>query len=109
MVVTIALVVHQIPILTEIGVDRASAAWYAGMAGLAGVAGKLVTGWLLDRYAARLEELRTTPLVSLAVKCGTEETQGEPVFPQYALLGQHVGSHPDISSTQEILLNTNAP
>lgn len=53
MVVTIALVVHQIPILVEIGVDRGAAAWYAGMAGLAGVAGKLVTGWLLDRYAAR--------------------------------------------------------
>lgn len=53
MVVTIALVVHQIPILVEIGVDRTSAAYYAGMAGLAGVAGKLITGWLLDRYPAR--------------------------------------------------------
>lgn len=53
MVVTIALVVHQIPILEEIGVSRGDAALYAGMAGLAGVAGKLVTGWLLDRFAAR--------------------------------------------------------
>lgn len=53
MVVTIALVVHQIPILVEAGVDRTHAALYAGMAGLAGVAGKLVTGALLDRYPAR--------------------------------------------------------
>ncbi len=53
MVVTIALVVHQIPILQSIGVDRTLAATYAGIAGLFGVAGKLVTGWLLDRYAAR--------------------------------------------------------
>ncbi len=53
MVVTIALVVHQIPILQSIGVDRTAAATYAGLAGLCGVAGKLVTGWLLDRYAAR--------------------------------------------------------
>jgi predicted MFS family arabinose efflux permease len=53
MVVTIALVVHQIPILQSIGVERTTAAYYAGIAGLAGVAGKLVTGWLLDRYAAR--------------------------------------------------------
>ena len=53
MVVTIALVVHQIPILQSIGVDRTLAATYACIAGLFGVAGKLVTGWLLDRYAAR--------------------------------------------------------
>ena len=53
MVVTIALVVHQIPILVSIGVTRTAAAYYAGLAGLAGVAGKLVTGWLLDRYPAR--------------------------------------------------------
>ena len=53
MVVTIALVVHQIPILQSIGVERTTAAFYAGIAGLTGVAGKLVTGWLLDRYAAR--------------------------------------------------------
>lgn len=53
MVVTIALVVHQIPILVSIGVTRTAAAYYAGLAGIAGVAGKLVTGWLLDRYPAR--------------------------------------------------------
>lgn len=53
MVVSIALVVHQIPILQSIGVDRSVAAAWASIAGLCGVAGKLVTGWLLDRYAAR--------------------------------------------------------
>lgn len=53
MTVTIGLVVHQIPILTEIGVSRATAAFYALPAGLSGIAGKLATGWLLDRYPAR--------------------------------------------------------
>jgi len=53
MTVTIGLVVHQIPILTELGVSRRTAALYAIPAGLAGIAGKLVTGWLLDRYPAR--------------------------------------------------------
>lgn len=53
MTVTVGLVVHQIPILTEVGVDRTTAAFYAMPAGLAGIAGKLVTGWLLDRYPAR--------------------------------------------------------
>lgn len=50
MVLTIALNVHQYPILTENGVDRTSAAYFASMAGIAGIVGKLMTGWLLDRY-----------------------------------------------------------
>lgn len=53
MTVTVGLVIHQVPILTEAGVSRATAAFYALPAGLAGIAGKLVTGWLLDRYPAR--------------------------------------------------------
>lgn len=53
MTVTIGLVVHQVPILTEAGVSRSTAALYALPAGLAGIAGKLITGWLLDRYPAR--------------------------------------------------------
>lgn len=51
MVVTIALNVHQYPILTESGVDRTSAAYFASLAGIAGIVGKLATGWLLDRYS----------------------------------------------------------
>lgn len=65
MVVTIALVVHQIPILQSIGVDRTLAATYAGIAGLFGVAGKLVTGWLLDRFAARWVGGLTLAMTSL--------------------------------------------
>lgn len=48
MLFTIALVVHQIPILEEAGVSRSNAAWLASLAGVAGIAGKLVTGKLLD-------------------------------------------------------------
>jgi predicted MFS family arabinose efflux permease len=54
MLFTIALVVHQIPILTESGVSRTSAAWLASLAGAAGIAGKLVTGRLLDRFNPNL-------------------------------------------------------
>jgi predicted MFS family arabinose efflux permease len=53
MVITIALNVHQFEILRATGVDRSSAGWYVGIAGIAGIAGKLVTGWLLDRYHAK--------------------------------------------------------
>ena len=54
MVVTFALVVHQFPLLVEAGISRENAAFLASLTGVAGVAGKLVTGWLLDRYRANL-------------------------------------------------------
>lgn len=52
MVLTIGLLIHQIPILTEVGVSRENAAWLAGLGGVAGIIGKLVTGALIDRYRA---------------------------------------------------------
>lgn len=48
MLFTLALSVHQIPILEEAGVARSTAAWLASLAGVAAVAGKLVTGRLMD-------------------------------------------------------------
>lgn len=84
MVVTIALVVHQIPILIEAGVSRGQAALLASLGGAAGIAGKLVTGWLMDRmnanligaltiggasigFALLLEPIRTPALIVLAI------------------------------------------
>jgi predicted MFS family arabinose efflux permease len=52
MVLTIGLLIHQIPILIEAGVTPAHAAWLAGAGGLAGIVGKLVTGVLVDRFRA---------------------------------------------------------
>lgn len=50
MLLTMGLVVHLFPILTEAGVDRATAGWLVGLSGIAGIVGKLVTGVLLDRF-----------------------------------------------------------
>ena len=50
---TIAVVVHQFPILVEAGVSRDQAAWLVSLSGIAGVIGKLTTGALIDRYHAR--------------------------------------------------------
>jgi MFS family permease len=41
--------VHLAPILIETGLTRSGAAEIAATAGIAGIAGKLITGWLLDR------------------------------------------------------------
>lgn len=44
-----ALIVHQVPILTERGLSRETAAMLAAFAGFASLFGKLCTGYLFDR------------------------------------------------------------
>ncbi len=66
MVITIALNVHQFEILRSAGVTRTSAAWYSSIAGIMGVVGKLVTGWLLDRYHPRWVGGLTLALTAIA-------------------------------------------
>lgn len=51
--ITIAVSVHQFPILVEAGITRQNAAWLASMVGVAGIIGKLVTGTLIDRFHVR--------------------------------------------------------
>jgi MFS family permease len=80
----VGLTVHKINILTAGGMTRATAAEIAASAGIAGISGKLLTGWLLDRWQtgwipgisvglpalaclSLLEPLRTTPLIVLAM------------------------------------------
>lgn len=45
-----AITVHQVPLLAGKGLARGTAAMVAGAAGIASIAGKLVTGWMLDRW-----------------------------------------------------------
>jgi MFS family permease len=79
-----ALVVHQVPILVDAGVARGKAAMLASLSGFAGLAGKIVTGWLMDRmpaarisgvtfgasaigFALLLEPLRSPATIVLAI------------------------------------------
>ncbi|SFF92228.1 Predicted arabinose efflux permease, MFS family [Novosphingobium sp. CF614] len=52
MLLTMALAVHQIPIMIDAGLSREFAALLAGLSGIAGMAGNVVTGALMDRYRA---------------------------------------------------------
>jgi predicted MFS family arabinose efflux permease len=53
LMITIAISVHQFPILVEAGFSREHAAWLLSLFGVAAIAGKLVTGWLMDRFHGR--------------------------------------------------------
>jgi MFS family permease len=51
MTLTIGLLIHQFPIMVEAGVTRTTAAWLTSLFGVGGVVGKLVTGYLMDRFS----------------------------------------------------------
>ncbi|MFC4314537.1 MFS transporter [Steroidobacter flavus] len=46
----VAVTVHKVPILTQTGLTREVAAQIAASAGIAGITGKLLTGWMMDRW-----------------------------------------------------------
>jgi len=66
MFLTVALTVHQVPILTEAGISRSTAAYLASLSGLAGITGKLATGWMTDRWNASLVGAITLAVPALA-------------------------------------------
>jgi predicted MFS family arabinose efflux permease len=62
-----SLVVHKVPILTEAGVTRETAALLASLSGIAAILGKLVTGWLMERFDAGLIGGITNSVTALAL------------------------------------------
>jgi predicted MFS family arabinose efflux permease len=62
-----AFMVHQFPILTESGVSRQNAAMLASLAGVASIVGKLVTGWLMERYDGGVIGCITNLVLALAM------------------------------------------
>src|SRR5690606_19676331 len=50
----VAIMVHLVPMLTADGLSRAEAAGIAALMGFASIAGKLATGWMIDRVAGSL-------------------------------------------------------
>lgn len=49
----VALILNLVPVLTFTGLERADAVWIAGSMGVASIIGRIVGGWLMDRYDVR--------------------------------------------------------
>ena len=51
MMLTIGLLIHQFEIMRSAGISREAAGWLTSVFGLGGIAGKLISGYLMDRYS----------------------------------------------------------
>ncbi len=61
------LLVHTVPMLTGFGISRQNAALLMSLVGVAGVIGKLVTGWMMERWDAGLVGSATNFATALAL------------------------------------------
>jgi predicted MFS family arabinose efflux permease len=50
----VAVILNLVPVLTFTGLTRIDAVWIAGSLGIASIIGRLIGGWLMDRYDVRM-------------------------------------------------------
>ena len=65
----VAIILNLVPVLTFTGLSRADAVWIAGGMGIASIIGRLIGGWLMDRYDVRRLAVYAS-LVSVAFPVG---------------------------------------
>jgi predicted MFS family arabinose efflux permease len=67
LIISSGLLVHTVPLLSEVGVSRTNAALLASLAGSAAVVGKIATGWLMQRYDAGWVAAFTNGITAVAL------------------------------------------
>lgn len=67
LLLTACLVVHQVPLLIDAGLSRASAAYLASLSGIGAIAGSLISGWLMDRFHAGTIGAITNAMAAVAL------------------------------------------
>ncbi|MCB2074880.1 MAG: MFS transporter [Novosphingobium sp.] len=65
----VALSLNLVPVLTFTGLDRTDAVWIAGSMGIASIVGRLIGGWLMDRYDVRMLAIAAS-VISLTFPIG---------------------------------------
>lgn len=95
----LGLIVHFVPMLTEHGLPRSTAAAIAGLIGLSSVAGRLVSGFLIDRVHARYVGGSFSLLPAIACTL-VLFSGGEPLlwYPAAIAFGLALGAEADVLS-----------
>ncbi|GAM97745.1 major facilitator superfamily MFS_1 [alpha proteobacterium U9-1i] len=95
----LGLIVHFVPMLTEEGVPRTTAAAIAGLIGLSSVAGRLISGFLIDRVHARFVGGSFSLLPAIACTL-VLFSDGEPLlwYPAAISFGLALGAEADVLS-----------
>lgn len=93
----VSLTVHFVPMLTDAGLSRTEAAATTGLLGVGSVTGRLVTGYLLDRFNGPLigaiSFLTPIPAILLLLNI---ETAGTATVLATLLLGLSIGAESDV-------------
>lgn len=66
---SVAVMLNLVPVLTFTGLARADAIWILSLLGVASISGRLIGGWLMDRYDVRMLGIAAS-VVSLALPVG---------------------------------------
>lgn len=92
----LGLTVHFVPILSERGIDRTTAAGIAGVVGLGGIAGRLLTGFCLDRIHGPIVGAVAFGLPIVACILLQSATDAPAFIVAAAILGLSLGAEVDV-------------
>lgn len=98
MTLGLGVIIHQVPLLTDLGIPRATAAWVASISGVAGIAGKLVTGALMDRADGAKVGAITISASALGFSCLLAASSPAIIITGSAIIGYAVGTKLQITA-----------
>jgi predicted MFS family arabinose efflux permease len=91
------IVVHIVALLTDRGVSPARAALSLSLMGGAGLAGRLLTGWLLDRFRATYVSAALLSLAAAGILLMANAHALEPALVAAAMIGFGMGGELDVT------------
>ena len=91
------VVVHIVSLLTDRGVASASAALVLSMMGAAGLAGRLITGWLIDRFRANYVSAALLALAAAGIFLLSSTASLNTALGAAAMIGFGMGGELDVT------------